>query len=155
MVRIWPFGPYNCTNLEGNPNRVLRGHFIYQSHEYGHSILIPFSIGLTHKNRHALALAGIKINEYFCLINMKICKMVKYSGQREFIYWREYKFIYCRIYCELLPIQLIYRLLYNYSLMLGFNFKVRNVNAAKCVLFWQESQLLVWFTFFLYILYIY
>ena len=28
--------------------RVVKGHFICQSHEYGHSILIPFSIWRTH-----------------------------------------------------------------------------------------------------------
>ena len=30
--------------LEGIPDRVVRVHFIYQSHEYGHAILISFSI---------------------------------------------------------------------------------------------------------------
>ena len=42
-----------------------------------------------------------------------------------------------------------------WNVLLDFNSKVRNVNAAKWVLFWKESQLSVWFSIFFYIYIVY
>ena len=47
----WQFSKYIAAFSGGCPDKVVRVHFICQSHEYGPSILIPFSISISLNRR--------------------------------------------------------------------------------------------------------